>query len=51
MNLPYFFITKSASTMADKKTKKGVVLMGTTPFFVEDPFYAQEKGLYANHEA
>ena len=50
-NLPYFFITKSASTMADKKTKKGVVLMGTTPFFVEDPFYAQEKGLYANHEA
>jgi len=22
MNLPYFFIAKSASTMADKKTKK-----------------------------
>ena len=34
-NLPYFFITKSASTMADKKTKKGVVLMGTTPFLLK----------------
>ena len=22
-----------------------------TPFFVEDPFYDQEYGLYANHEA
>ena len=34
-----------------RKTKVGEKLLRFPPTRFEDPFYAQEYGLYANHEA